>query len=183
MKTAMFGVIFLICFGQAMMVTESAYGQEIGLKALKSYEGVWDSEFSIVPQDGSTPSKKFTGVVIGKWVLGDQFLDQTGTYQLAESSPPLIIKTMMSFDKKQQRFQYDYFESSGGIHRSYGEWDPEAKKMTSKMTDAESGNVSTFVADFSKPGVEQWVIETKNSEGETLTKIVGTNTRRKTKRP
>jgi hypothetical protein len=151
----------------------------MGLKALKSYEGVWDSQFSIMATDGSQPTQTFTGVVTGKWVVGDKFLEQTGTYELSQSSPPLVIRTMMSFDQEQNRYPYHYFLSSGETQKSYGQWDPDAKKMTSEMTEVDSGNVSTIVADFSKPGIEHWVIETKNREGMTLTKIAGTNTRRK----
>jgi hypothetical protein len=179
MKIVIWCVLFLICFGGSVIVTESARSQEVGLQALKSYEGVWDSEFSIGSQGEADTTKRFSGVVTGKWVVGDKFLEQTGVYELAESSPPMIIRTMMSFDEKQKRYQYDYFDSSGGIRRSFGQWDPAAKKMTSKLIDAESENVTTIVADFSKPGVEKWVIETSNSAGAILTKIVGTNTLRK----
>jgi hypothetical protein len=169
--------------GFVMLIARPVWSQDTQLQALNCYEGVWNSDFSIVPTDGSPATQTFSGVVTGKWVVGDKFLEQTGKYDLAESSPPLVIKTMMSFDQKRDRYQYDYYTSSGDIRRSYGQWDPDAKKMTSKMTDPVSGNVSTIVADFSKPEVESWVIETKNSAGAVLTKIVGTNKRKKSKQP
>lgn len=181
MKTVFGCLVLLLAGGSVLFSTESGVSQEIGLEVLKSYEGIWDSEFSIVGNDGQ--KQTFTGVVTGKWVVGDKFLEQTGVYNLSASSPPLIIKTMMSFDRKQNRYQYDYFESSGGVQRSFGQWNAGKKTMVSKMVNSDGGTTATIVADFSTPGIENWVIETKNQDGATVAKMVGTNTLRKTDRP
>ena len=147
------------------------------LDVLKNYEGNWETEFSIVPQSLAAEPTNFTGRVEGKWSVGGKFLEQTGTYLLTENATPLVIKTMMSFDETQERYQYDYFTSSGDVTRSFGKWDEASKTMTSTMTEEGDGKVTTIVADFSQPGIEKWTIETKNAEGKSTAKIVGTNTR------
>ncbi len=181
MNATMWGLVVLTLFFQSGANSSSRDQQEPELCALQHYVGVWDSQFTIASEEKDNASKSFTGDVEGKWVVGGQFLEQTGQYRLSESASPLIIRTMMSFDKQQQRYQYDYFNSSGGIQRSLGKWDAVAKTMTSRMTDEKDGNITTIVADFSTDGVEHWTIETRNREGKTVLKIVGTNTRRKDK--
>lgn len=178
MYSPYWGLVFLICFGPALTLPSSTKPQDTDLEVLQHYKGTWDCEFAIESQTDKDDVKKFTGVVEGKWVVGNKFLEQTGKYSLEESSPPVIIKTMMAFDKKQNRYQYDYFISTGEVQRSFGQWDDEAKTMTSKMTDENSGSVTTFVADFSQADIERWTIETRDRDGKLTTKMAGTNTRR-----
>lgn len=159
------------------LVPVLAQGQDRDSRPLASYEGTWDCEFKIDSTDGTEP-RIFNGVVEAKWVLDDKFLEQTGKYRLGENSKPLIIKTMMSFDRTEKRFQYDYFNSFGEIHRSFGQWDKNKKTMTSTRTD-KNGNTSTINANFSTPDVETWSIETTDHNGKRLSRIYGTNTRRK----
>ena len=181
MFPAPWGLAIAICLCPALSIPRSPKRQDSDLEVLQHYEGMWDCEFSIESQTNKDDIKKFTGVVEGKWILGDKFLDQTGKYTLDDSSPALIIKTMMSFDKKHQRYQYDYFFSSGEVQRSFGQWDNVAKTMTSKMVPDKNGNTTTIVADFSQPDIESWTIETRNRDGELTTRMVGKNTRKKAK--
>lgn len=170
-------IVLLFCC-QPMARSESTPNQDPELSILKHYEGTWDCVFAIEPTSEGDAPKHFTGVVEGKWVVGDKFLEQTGRYQLNENSPPLVIKTMMTFDKKKSRYQYDYFTSGGEVHRSFGKWNPETKSMTSTMED-DDGKVTTIVAEFATPGVEHWSIETRDRDKKLTTRLTGTNTRQK----
>jgi len=179
MNISKWGLILLFCFCQTVTAAESNRLSDSELQVLRHYEGVWDCNFAIEPQEAEGEAKSFTGVVEGKWVVGDQFLEQTGSYRLNETSAPFVIRTMMSFDKKQNRYHYEYFMSSGETQSSFGKWNAESKKMTSTMTNDENGNVTTIVADFGTQDVERWTIETRNRDGKLIGKILGTNTRRK----
>jgi hypothetical protein len=152
--------------------------QEAKLHALDHYAGVWDCQFSISTQQETNEPSTFTGVVEGKWVVGDKFMEQTGSYRLNDTSAPVIIRTMMSYDENKQRYQYDYFNSSGDIQRSFGQWDDSKKTMTSTMTDVSGGNIVSIVADFSTIGTEHWTIESRDPNGKLIMKIEGTNTKR-----
>lgn len=165
-----------------VLIPSIGIAQTDHLKVLDVYAGTWDSEFSIEGPDGQI-TQKFSGWVSAKWVVGGRFLDQTGTYKIDNSDSEITIKTMMSYDQKNGRYHFVYFTSTGDIRHSNGKWDETTRMMTSEMKDADSGNVSTIIADFSKPGVEHWVIETKDADGKTLTRLSGTNTRRASKAP
>ena len=177
MNAATLCLVLLVPFGQLLAPADTSVDRGSDLGVLKHYEGTWDCVFKIESTTDADPPKQFTGVVEGKWVVGDRFLEQTGRYQLSEDSSPLVIRTMMSFDQKQSRYQYDYFTSSGEVHRSYGKWDKSAKTMTSTITDSD-GKVTTIVANFSNPDVEKWTIETKDRDGQSTIKLIGTNKRR-----
>ncbi len=151
--------------------------QDAELDVLKHYEGTWDCVFKIEPTAEGDSPKRFSGVVEGKWVVGNKFLEQTGRYKLDENSPPLVIRTMMTYDKAKSRYQYDYFTSSGEVKRSFGKWDHKTKSMTSTMED--DGKITTIVAEFATTDVEHWSIVTKDRDGKLTTKLIGTNTRRK----
>ena len=152
------------------------------LSVLSQYEGVWDSEFSYINQDGMGADEKFTGVVEGKWIVDGRFLDQTGKYQVDEASGLFIIKTVMSYHEKDQNFRFVYFMSSGDIQHSVGNWDPDKKTMTSRMkNDEDDDGSTTIVADFSTENVEQWSIESRDGNGKITGRIAGTNKRRATR--
>ncbi len=178
MIAATLHLVLFVCLSSLAM---PSHAQDTKLQVLDHYQGIWDCQFTLSPQQESDEAKTFTGFVEGKWVVGNKFLEQTGSYRLSESSSPIVIRTMMSFDEKQQRYQYDYFNSTGDIQRSFGTWDEEAKTMTSTMTDKNSGNVTTIRADFSTADSEHWTIETKDTNGKLIMKIVGTNTKRASK--
>ena len=169
----------LILIGVPMIQqTDGPQEQVPELAALSHYLGNWDSEFSIVSNDGdSDDDKKFTGKVEAKWTIDGRFLDQTGTYQLSSNSPPLVIKTLMTFDVNDQKYRYYFFDSSGDHRDSTGKWDADKKIMTSKMR-RPTGEEMTTTADFSKPGIETWKIVLTNANNDRTTTISGTNTRR-----
>ena len=144
MNAIAWSLLILTFCCQPLSPAESTVGHP-DLSVLKHYEGRWDCRFSIEPISDGDQRTSFTGVVEGKWVVGDKFMEQTGRYQLDQGSPPLVIKTLMSFDEKQSRYQYDYFNSSGEIHRSIGHWDAKTKTMTSTRTD-ENENETTIIA-------------------------------------
>lgn len=160
--------------GTAILVS----AQEGQLKVLRNYEGRWDCEFTIHSQSEREEAKQCSGDVEGRFILGNNFMQQTGRYQLGDNASPFVIRTIMSVDHENDRFQFDYYNSSGEINRSFGRWDPRLRTMTSTMEDDDDGNVTTIVADFSTKDTERWTIETKNRKGKTTLRITGTNKRK-----
>ncbi len=146
------------------------------LKPLNHYVGQWDSQFTIESSEGTSDGTKFKGSVTGKWVVGDQFLEQTGEYKIGNET--LVIKTLMTFDTKSQKYRYWYFISSGQTRESMGVWDANAQTMTSTMQEPDNQNIVTIIANFTKQGFESWTIETKSKDGKLVSRIRGTNTRR-----
>ena len=180
MKVITWSIVILFCSCLARTVSSATIPQEDdGVRVLQNYQGLWDNEFTIESQSADEKTSGCTGIVEGKWVVDDQFMEQTGNYRIGDSASPIIIKTMMSFDKKMKRYQYDYYLSSGEIQKSFGSWDKESKSMTSTMADNGDGKITTIKADFSSENIERWTIETVDRDGKTALKIVGTNTRRK----
>jgi hypothetical protein len=148
------------------------------LEALSSYLGNWDSEFTIVSHDKDSIDEKFTGKVEANWSVGGRFLEQTGTYTLDSNSPPMVIKTLMTFDVNDQKYRYHFFDSTGEHRVSTSSWNAEKKTMTSTMREPDGEEMIT-TADFSAPGIETWTIVITSAKNQSTTKITGKNTRRK----
>ncbi len=170
----MFGQILISLMWMFAQIAEPADNQQ--LRALDHYEGAWDVTLTIEALTDSGQDQQFTGEVTGKWIVDGHFLEQIGRYRIGDQT--LTIKTIMSFDSKQDRYHYWYFLSGGEVRESTGSWNESQQKMTSTMRDPDNQNVTTFTADFSEAGVERWLIETQNNTGLAVTRIRGTNTRR-----
>ncbi len=173
-----YATVMFAFFPLLMQDSEGPQSSIPELNVLSNYAGNWDSEFRIKSMGSEQETEKFTGTVEGKWAVGGRYLEQTGTYVLSSNSPPMVIKTMMTFDVDDQDYRYDLFVSSGGHSESRGKWDAEKKTMTSIMHE-DDGRTMTTIADFSQPGIETWTIEIQDSSGETTSTIKGINTRRK----
>ena len=169
-------VTFLVSAWFAVALPAQEFGSVDNLRTLDHYAGEWDSEMTIHKMDPEGSDQQFTGSVTASWILNGKFLDQTGTYQIGDSG--IVIKTLMTFDENQSQFRYWYFMDNGETTHSTGQWDETTQVMTSVMDSGNSGDVTTITADFSKPGVESWIIETKNAEGRLIGRLTGTNTRK-----
>ena len=145
-------------------------------EVLDHYVGEWDVEFTLEATDANNTDQEFSGSVVGKWIVEKNFVDQTGRYSVGDQQ--IVIKTIMSFDADRDEYHFWYFLSDGQIRESIGKWNQEKMTMTSEMKDPNSDNVVTIVADFSKPGVESWTIDTKRVDGKTISRIRGVNTKR-----
>ncbi|MGI9517941.1 MAG: hypothetical protein ACR2NP_12890 [Pirellulaceae bacterium] len=160
----------------AFLVPSPGVTVEDNLQVLDGYAGEWNVELTIHALDDSGSDKQYTGSVSAQWVVNNQFMDQTGRYQIGDSG--IVIKTLMTFDESRGEFHYWYFMETGETRESTGRWDETTQIMTSTMTATDNDDVVTITADFSKPGVESWMIETKNSDGRLSGRISGTNTRK-----
>jgi hypothetical protein len=159
-------------------MTHVATPPETGLHVLEHYSGTWDCQFTIESATAGEEARTFNGVVEGKWVVEDRFMEQTGTYLPDGSTDRFVIRTMMTFAEAENSFHYTYFMSTGQVSTSTGRWNDAAKTMTSTMSDGENNNSTTIVADFSTPGVERWRIEIRKDDGTLVAEVTGTNTRR-----
>lgn len=140
------------------------------LKVLSHYVGVWNCE--IKSQDAPFVSAEVTA----EWVLDGRFVEQTASITVINSSKPLIFKTLMTYDPDQQKYRFWRFVSNGNVTDSTGTWDAEKKTMTSVGKDGDV--TATTTANFAKDGVEEWKIVVKDSSGNEVATIKGTNTRK-----
>jgi hypothetical protein len=124
-------------------------------------------------------SRKFSGTVSSAWTLRGRYLEQTGTYNLGATTPPLIIKTLMTFEVKDNRYQYWYFLSDGQKFQTTGQWDQALRTMTSKGSLPGNGNTLIITAKFDENGTESWTIETRNRDNQVVGRMRGINSRRK----
>lgn len=174
-------VLFMAGYGPAQ---DASSKQDIrpDLVPLKGYLGEWESEFRIIGANANESPNVYRGKVSGKWSVGGQFLEQSGSYYLNDSQPPLKIKTLMAFNKDDGDFDFYYFYSSGQVFKSKASWDSSRKIMTSIRSDGKSGDITEIIADFSKPHVESWKILIKDSSSNVKLKIEGTNRKLKPKK-
>ena len=169
------GIVWLWCPVAAL--SSHVQAQENSLQPLEYYVGKWKCDFTIEATAGDNPPVVFAGHVDAQWILNDQFLEQTGSYTPSSGSQPMVIKTLLGWDKQTRQFRFDYFTSGGEVYRSYGNWDAARKTMTSTMTPNDAGETTIIVADFSVPDVESWTIQTRNRNGQVTARIAGRNQR------
>lgn len=140
------------------------------LEVLSHYVGEWDIDVT----SANMPDLK--GQATAKWILDGRFVEQTGVLKSSDDSTVLKIKTLMTYDPDAKSYRMWSFYSNGNAIEAMGTWDAEKKTMTSIHRD--EGMTTTITADFSKAGVEQWKIVTKNAQGNVVSELTGTNTRR-----
>lgn len=141
------------------------------LKVLSHYVGKWETK--ITSQDTPFVSAEVTA----EWVLDGRFVEQTASITVINSPEPLKFKTLMTYDPDRKEYRFWRFVSNGNVTDSAGTWDAEKKTMTSVGRDGDV--TATTTANFSKADVEEWKIVVRDSSGNDVTTIAGTNTRRK----
>ena len=161
-------VAILTCVVPALAAERGPAGDLPELQVLSHYVGKWESK--ITSQDTPFVSADVTA----EWVLDGRFVEQTASITVINSSQPLIFKTLMTYDPDQKKYRYWRFVSNGNVSESTGTWDAEKKTMTSVGKDGDV--TATTTANFAKEGVEEWKIVVKDSSGNDVATIAGTNT-------
>lgn len=174
MTERILGISLFVCFASVIPViaADSGPAEDVPeLKALAHYIGNWESKIE------SREAPFVSAEVTAEWILEGRFVQQTATLQVINSSKPLKITTLMTYDPDRQQYRFWRFVSNGNVTESSGSWDAKTSTMTSKGKDGDVA--ATTTASFAKEGVEEWKITVKDSSGNDVATIEGTNTRKK----
>lgn len=141
------------------------------LEVLSNYSGTWDVAIS-------TKDSPFTkGEATATWILDGRFLQQTGSVTSADGATILKITTLMTYDQEANAYRMWSFLSNGASAESSGTWDATTRTMTSVRR--ENDSTTTTTAKFTNDGHEEWkIVTTSQKNGEVLSELSGTNTRR-----
>ena len=161
-----------------LILAAPAYAAEPGpatdvpeLKVLSHYVGQWDVKIN----SKETPFE--SGEVSAVWILDGRFVQQTINLNVINSSTPLKISTMMTYDPDVRKYRFWRFVSNGNVTEASGTWDAKTKTMT--LVGKDTDLTATTTASFAKEGVEEWKIVVKDSSGNDVATVTGTNTRKK----
>ncbi len=164
--------LVLLCFFVFAAVTHADDGPAAGvpgLAELAHYVGVWDVRIT-------SPNSGFTsGHVSTKWILGGRFIEQTGTLTNADGTNSIEVRTLITYNVEQRKYQSWTFLSTGSAVSRTGTWD--AATQTFKYTGNDSGTTIVSQADFSQEDTETWKIAVISDLGTEDVVISGVNTR------
>jgi hypothetical protein len=167
---ASISLLSLFVFVEAVAADDGPAAGVPGLAELSRYVGEWDTRITS-PNAGFT-----TGSVSTRWILGGRFIEQNGTLTSADGTNSIEIRTLITYDVEQNRYQSWTFLSTGsGVSRT-GAWD--AATQSFKFTGNEDGTTIVSAADFSEEGTETWKISVISDMGTEEVVLSGVNTRR-----
>lgn len=162
-------LIGLIFVTQAAPANDGPASNVPGLAELSRYAGEWDIRIT-------TPNSGFSsGHTSTQWILDGRFIEQSTVLNMADGSGTMEIRTLITFDVDQNRYQSWTFLSSGDMLTRNGAWDPA--KQSFQYT-GRTGNMTMVTrADFSQENTETWQIAIISELGTEDVVIAGVNTR------
>lgn len=139
--------------------------------ALNHYAGDWDGTLT------NFPGAKVH--ITCKWILDGAFLQHSITIEQPLGKMPISSLELMTYDTAKQKYRGWVFYSNGLTVDYEGSWDAASSTFTWTYHDEISGINSVTKVLFSDADSESAVNQTKNRDGDLLSEIRGTRTRRK----
>ena len=138
---------------------------------LSHYIGEWDGTLT------SLPDAKVR--ITCEWTLGGAFLRHTLTVQPTPDAQPISVLQLMTYDKTKQTYRAWSFYSNGSSVQGEGAWDAASKTFTWTFRDEANGTTTVTKVSFPDADSESTVTQTTNRDGNVISEIRGTKTRRK----
>lgn len=164
-----FVLLSLIAFAGVAMADDGPAAGVPGLAELAHYVGEWETRIT-------SPNSGFTsGSVSTKWILGGRFVEQSATLTNADGTNSIEVRTLITYNVEQNKYQSWTFFSTGGTVSRTGTWD--AATQSFKFTGNDGGTTMVTAADFSEEDTETWKISVISEQGSEDLVISGVNTR------
>jgi hypothetical protein len=141
------------------------------LQHLSNYVGSWDVVIT------SKNARYIRGQATTKWILGSRYVQQTGSLAASDGSKDMKVTTLMTYDPRKRAYRMWTFMSDGFASEAEGQWDSNARTMTSISHN--EGYTTKTTAHFPEDGIEKWEMVVTDQAGKAITRTSGTNTRRK----
>lgn len=143
---------------------------QAALDVLSNYVGTWDMEATVQ----GVPCA--SGTATAQWTLDKNFIHSTGGVKTVDGSNDFDLISIMTYDSGSQVYRTWSFLSNGMTMHTEGEWDASTRTMT-EVT--HFGNITqTTESNFTDDGVRQWTTVNLDSDGNVLSEMSGTHTRR-----
>ena len=141
------------------------------LQVLSHYVGTWD----VVATANGAPAAK--GRYTTKWVLDGRFVQTTGSVKTADGSNDFRVTTLITYDQVKETYRWWSFMSNGHTEESEGTWDAKSQTMT-RIT-RYGDFTQTATSSLAEAGIEKWTMVNTDKNGNVVSEMRGTNTRRK----
>ena len=138
---------------------------------LNRYVGEWDGTLSSLP-DGKIR-------ISCEWILDGTFLRHSLTVVPAPGAPPVSALQLMTYDSAKGIYRAWSFYSNGSSVQGEGAWDAASHTFTWTNRDEASGTTTVTKVSFPDADSESTITQTRNRDGEVVSEIRGTKTKRK----
>jgi hypothetical protein len=146
------------------------------LEALTPFAGRFDSTVTVkIPDQAPLEGK---GISRGEWIHNGQFLRQTWSVEPSGNMPAMNGSAIMTYDPRQKTYRNWSFHSSGTVEENRGEWDPKTQTIIWKADKNAAGGTTVTKSKFDEKGNEKFSIVFKDGQGNVVTEVEGTATRR-----
>lgn len=141
-----------------------------GYDLLARMIGTWD----VMADMGDTATAM--GSFTAKRVLDGNFILKDGYVKTSDGSNDFEILSMMAYDDEKDIYRIWSFLSSGIASETEGTWDPDTQIL--KQVTGYGEFTQTTNSDLSEDGIDRWTAISTDQDGNVVSKITGTNTRR-----
>jgi hypothetical protein len=157
----------------AAVKADDASKRSSELQVLDRFVGTWAQTFTLRKTEWTPEEKRGTGTFSSAWILGDQFVQETG--QKADGNSHL---TLYTYDKKQKSYRMWYFASSGQTGEVAGKWDADSNTLVWKW-EVPNGLTGTGTHHFLNDDTYEFSTVIEDESGKVFFHRVGTSTRTK----
>jgi hypothetical protein len=150
------------------------------LDVLRQYVGDWTSEVTSKPAVWTPEEQKFLTTNHAEFVLDGWFLQHIEVNHIV-GDPAKVTKALMvsTFDPQSRKYVTWFFQSSGIMNKSLGEWEPERKTLTFTPVEPPPNTTGKFAEVFPNAETINGTLTYTDADGETMFDMVWTRTRQK----
>jgi hypothetical protein len=150
------------------------------LEVLRHYVGDWTSEVTSRPAVWTPQEVKYQTSNHAQFVLDGWFLLHIEVNHVV-GDPEKVTKALMisTFDPQADKYVTWFFQSSGIMNRSLGDWSPEQKTLTLIPVDPPPGTTARFAETFPNDDVINGTLAYTGNDGRTMVAMDWTRTRQK----
>lgn len=150
------------------------------LEVLRNYVGDWSSEVTSKPAVWNPQEVKYQTSNHAEFVLDGWFLQHIEVNHVV-GDPDKVTKALMisTFDPQAAKYVTWFFQSSGIMNRSLGEWSPEQKTLTLIPVEPPPGTTARFAETFPDDDVINGTLAYTGDDGQTMFAMDWTRTRQK----
>ena len=150
------------------------------LEVLRNYVGDWSSEVTSKPAVWMLEAVKYQTSNHAEFVLDGWFLQHIEVNHVVDD-PEKVTKALMisTFDPQAAKYVTWFFQSSGIMNRSLGEWSPEQKTLTLVPVEPPPNTTGKFAETFPDGTVINGTLAYTGDDGRTMFTMDWMRTRQK----
>lgn len=148
------------------------------LEALGQYVGDWTSDVTSKPAVWTPQEIKYRTSNHAEFVLGEWYLQHMEVNHVV-GEPDKVTKALMisTFDPQTRKYVTWFFQSSGLMNQSLGDWNHERKTLTFTQVKPRPNTTNRFTETFATDSTINGSLAFTGNDGRTMFDMVWTRTR------